>query len=384
MRTRLRIGPIMGVRVVVTISWLIVLVIVVLALEALRVFPTELALPTRLLLGALVGVLFLASLALHELAHALAARRAGLTVTEVGLAVIGTQGQLEQRAATGRGEMAIAVAGPLLSLLIGALAALGSLPLAAATDPLLLGIGGAIWLVGLSNLLIGGLNMLPGHPFDGGRLLRGAILARTGDAARAARLSLTAGRLLSYAMMGLGIAVALTGRFIDGVWLVVLGWLLAQSNRLHARRAEVEQLVAGLHVGEVMSEEFPVVPPGLTVDALLVQHEQRPDAAVYPVTQNDALLGAVDISSVQRMPERERASTRIEEIMTGPDRLTLLTRQTSVLEALQLFDRTRAEAFPVVDEEAPRRLVGMLTRDGLILDLRARRSARQAVSRAST
>jgi Zn-dependent protease len=383
-RTRLRVGPFFGVRVVVTISWLIVLVIIVVALEVLQVFPTELDLAARLLLGGAVGVLFLLSLATHELAHALVARRVGVAVSEVGLAVIGTQGQLEQRASTGRGEMAIAVAGPLLSLLVGGLIVMLSLPLAEATDPWLLGVGGVLWLVGLSNLLIGGLNLLPGHPFDGGRLLRGAVLARSGDAVRANRLSLTAGRLLSYAMMGLGIALALTGRFIDGVWLVVLGWLLAQSNRLHARRMEVEQLVADLSVGEVMNEEFPIVPPSLTVDALLVQHEQRQDAFVYPVTQNDVLIGAVDITRVQRMPERDRMTTRIEDVMTPPDQLTTLTRQTSVMDALQLFDRNRVEAFAVVDAEAPRRLVGMLTRDGLIVSLRARRSARQAVGRAST
>lgn len=163
----------------------------------------------------------------------------------------------------------------------------------------------------------------------------------------------------------------------------MLGWLLAQSNRLHARRMEVEQLVAGLNVGEVMAEDFPVVPPSLTVDALLVQHEQQPDASVYPVTQEERLVGAVDIGRLRRMPEAARSTTRVHDVMTSADQLTLLTRQTSVLDALQSFDRTRAEALAVVDEEAPGRLVGMLTRDGLILSLRARRSARGAVGPAA-
>ncbi|HWH37837.1 MAG TPA: CBS domain-containing protein [Candidatus Limnocylindrales bacterium] len=382
MRTRFSIGPFFGVRVAVTLSWLFVLLIVVFALEAIGIFSAQLPLVARLGLSLLVGVLFLLSLAVHEIAHALVARRVGVEVREVGLAVIGSQGELERRAATGRGEMAIAVVGPLLSIAIGALVVGLSVAIAPGDDPWLQAAGQIAWLVGLSNLVVGGLNLLPGFPFDGGRLMRGLVLARTGDEIRATRMALLAGRLLAYAMMGFGIAIALTGAFVDGLWLVVLGWLLVQSNRLHQRRHDIELLVQGLHVGDVMEQEFEVVPPGLTVDALLDQHQQRSSASVYPVTQAGALVGTIDIGRVMRVPQAKRLETRVEELMTGLDGVTLLTRPTPVMDALQTFDRSRADALPVVDEEAPRTLVGMLTREGLITALRARRSARRAMEQA--
>lgn len=374
MRTRFPVGPFFGVRVSISLSWLIVLILVVFGLETLQIFPDELPAPGRLLLALSVGGLFLISLACHELAHAYVARRVGLDVKEVGLAVVGTQGELEQKAPTGRGDMAIAIAGPIVSLLIGALAMGVSLAIGRPTDPWLIGIGEVARLVGLSNLVIGVLNLLPGHPFDGGRLLRGAILARTGDEHRAMRLSLTAGRLLSFAMMGVGIALALTEQLIDGIWLVVLGWLLTQSNRLYARRMEIERLVIGMTVNDVMDRDYPVVPPTLTVDALLLQHVQREDTDVYPVMVNDRLLGIVDVARLQRLPEDARQTTRLEEVMNATDSLTVLARTTSIMDALQAFDRSRAEALPVMDEGAPRQLLGMISRRGLVLAVRARRS----------
>jgi Zn-dependent protease/CBS domain-containing protein len=366
--------PIFGVRLRVTLGWIVVLAIVAVALQMLQVFPQELPVPGRVLLGGLVGLLFLVSLAAHELAHALVARRVGLSIREIGLSVIGTQGELEQSAPTGRGEIAIALAGPLVSLPLGAVALGVSMAIGPSGDPWMHGLAEVFWLVGLSNILVGALNLLPGHPFDGGRLVRGVVLWRGGDEARAVRASLVAGRLLAFAMMGVGIAFVLAGQFIDGIWLVVLGWLLAQSNRLQQKRAQVAQLVKGLHVSDVMVEDFPVVLPSLTVDALLAQHEQRGDISLYPVTRNDMLVGAVDIARVRRLSEATRAATRVEDVMTEAEELTVLTRGTPVLEALQSFDRSRMDALPVVDEDAPRRLVGLLTRQGLILALRARRS----------
>jgi Zn-dependent protease len=380
MRTRFSVGPFFGVRVVVTLSWLIVLAIVVVALEMLGIFSAELPQAGRLGLAALVGLLFLLSLAVHELAHAFVARRVGLPVSEVRLAVIGSQGELEKSPPRGRGDVAIALAGPLVSLLIGGLAMAASLSLGVPPDPWVAGLAEVVWLVGLSNLLIGGLNLLPGHPFDGGRIVRGVVMERTGDANRAARLSLQAGRLLSFAMMGLGIALALSGRFIDGIWLVVLGWLLVQSNKLHVRRVEVEQLVSGLVVSDVMARDFSVVPPSLTIDALLDQHQQAGDDAppLYPVTHHDELLGAVEVKQLERMGQGERQATRVEDVMTARDRLPVLTREVSVMDALQSFDRTRAEALPVIDDGYPPRVVGMLSRGGLVRALRARRAAPRA------
>lgn len=370
-----RIGPLLGVRLVVSLSWLVVFVLIIVALEALQVFPAEIPAVVRWLGAALVGLSFFASVAVHELAHAFVARRAGVPVSEVGLAIIGTQGQLERRAATPRAEAAIAIAGPLVSLAIGGL--LMGLWAAVGRDPAsaLLVVGEVAWLLGMSNVLLGAVNLLPGFPFDGGRLLRAVLWARTQDFMRGSRLASLAGRALAYAVIALGLAWAATGEVLNGAWLALLGWFINQAARMHFRRLEVNQLVEGLSVGDVMDREYPVIGPNLTLDTLLEQQALEGTVSVYPVTDDGRLVGALDIERARRHPRGRWTSLRVGEVMTLADRLPPLTTLSSVMDALLFFDRTRARALPVTDGTAARRLVGMLTREGLIDVLRARSRA---------
>ena len=370
-----RSPPLFGVRVFIGVSWLVVFLLIVVALEALGVFPAELPLFVRWLSAVAIGLLFFASVALHELAHAVAARRAGVEVSEVGLGIIGTQGQLERRAATARGELSIALAGPLVSLVIGGLAMAAWALVTAAGGAELTIVADILWLVGMSNVLLGALNLLPGFPFDGGRALRALLWARTHEFLRSSRLASLAGRGVAYSVIALGLLWAATGgqNILNGAWLALLGWFLNQAARMHYRRLEANQLVEGLNVGDVMDEEYAVVGPNLTLDTLLDQQEIEGTVAVYPVTDDGRLVGTLDVERARRYPRQRWPTLRVGEVMTAAERLPALTALTSVMEALMFFDRTRAQALPVIDSPATRRLVGMITREGLVDVLRRRR-----------
>lgn len=380
MRLGWRIGPLFGVRLVISFSWLVVFVLIVLALEALRVFPQELPAIARWLAAAAVGLLFFTSVVVHELIHAVVARRHGVDVDEVGLSIIGTQGQLERQAATPRGELAIALVAPLASLGLGGLLAGLWFVLPASGEP-----GSAtviarevVRLLALTNALLGAINLLPGVPFDGGRAVRAVAWARRGDFMAASQLAARAGRLLAYLIIALGLAWAATGEVLNGAWLALLGWFLNQAAQMQHRRAEINRLVDGLSVGDVMEHEYAVVGPNLTLDTLLGQHELGATMNVYPVTEGDRLLGAVEIERARRYPRQRWPDLRVGEVMTGVERLPRLTVLSSALDALMIFDRGRASAIPVTDTADARRLVGMLTRDGMISVLRARRRRLEA------
>ncbi|HEY7600811.1 MAG TPA: site-2 protease family protein [Candidatus Limnocylindrales bacterium] len=372
-----RSAPILGVRLYIGLSWLIVFGLIVIALEALGVFPAEVSTALRWLAAVAIALLFFASVAVHELAHAVVARRFGVDVSEIGLGIIGTQGQLERRAATPRGEMAIALAGPLLSLAIGSLAIIAWVMLGNAGDGSLTIVADVLWLVGMSNVLLGALNLLPGFPFDGGRVVRAALWARTRDFLRSSRLASLAGRGVAYAVIAIGLLWAATGgqNILNGAWLALLGWFLNQAARMHYRRLEATQLVEGLSVGDVMDEQYAVVGPNLTLDTLLGQQEIEGTVAVYPVTDDGRLLGTLDVDRARRYPRQRWPTLRVGEVMTTAERLPSLTALSSVMEALTFFDRTRAQALPVIDSPATRRLVGMITREGLVDVLRRRRKA---------
>lgn len=371
------IGSVLGVRVRVHPSWLFVLALVVLSLVAVGV-PGEAQLPNplRWTLAAVVAALFFGSVLLHELAHALVARRRGLAVEEITIFVFGGPPNVEQEAPDARSEAVIAGAGPLVSLALAGIALGLWLLTRDATTELAALASGVCWWVGMSNLLLAGFNLIPGFPMDGGRLLRAALWGATRDFMRATRLATIGGRAFAYGMIALGLAWAVGGEVILGIWLAFIGWFLNQAAEGSYRRVEFSQLVQGIRVGDVMDRDVAVVGPNLTLDTLVDQHLMTGRASLYPVTMDGTLVGTVDISQVSRVPRSSWSSTRVTDVMTRGEQMETLTQPVSVMEAMTRFEETGVPAIPVVAEDDGRQLLGLLTRDGLLRALRHRAALR--------
>lgn len=170
------------------------------------------------------ALLLYGSVLVHELSHTVVALRAGLHVRRISLHVLGGVSEMERPAATPGREAGIALAGPLVSLLVAALAfAVGEL-----LDPGTVGRLLARALM-LSNLLVGAFNLLPGLPLDGGRVLSAGVWRLTG---RRHTGTVVAGWL---------------GRGVALVILVVP--LLVDAARDQARTSVVDVLWAALLAG---------------------------------------------------------------------------------------------------------------------------------------
>jgi len=365
------IGPILGVRVSVHPTWLLVAGVIVVALPAATV-PGEQPVtpPFGWLSAAIVAAGFFGSVLVHELAHALAARGAGTPIERINLFVFGGQTQYEQATKRPRAEFVVAAAGPILSAAIG-VALLVGWSVTPAADGALGAVRASAWWLGSANLLLAALNLVPSYPLDGGRLVRAVLWAIVGSQARAMELATLAGRGFAYALMAVGAYFAVIGELVYGIWLLVLGVLLNQAARTHQRRVEVGQIVAGLTVDDLMERDVAVVGPNLTLDTLYEQHQRTGAAELYPVTAQGALVGSIDIGQVLRVPRASWPRTRVNDVMTRLERLQPMTGKTSAFEALMRFDRTRTGAIPVVAEDDASRLVGLVTRETMLDKLRA-------------
>ena len=151
-------------------------------------------------------VAFLASVVAHELAHAMVARALGLPVTAVTVFHLGGMTQLGRDPEQPRDEALVAAAGPLVNLLAAGVLLVVGIGLGARTL-----LGSTLVFLGYLNGTIGVFNLLPGHPLDGGALLRSAVWAVTGDALRALRLTGVLGQALGGAMVVGGVLGALPG-----------------------------------------------------------------------------------------------------------------------------------------------------------------------------
>jgi len=208
-----RLGTLFGFPVEINATFLLLLAIVLLAFGGV--------------VGVVLVMLAFASILLHELGHALVARRLGVAVSGIELGFLGGAAKMTRLPRTANDELAIAAAGPIVSLALGGL----GIGLAAATHVALFA-----WL-GYTNLILAGFNLIPALPMDGGRILR-ALLTRKMDFVRATDVSATIARVTA--------GVFLFGGLAFGVYqLAILApflWLMAGREQVLARMMAQEYL----------------------------------------------------------------------------------------------------------------------------------------------
>jgi Zn-dependent protease len=185
---------------------------------------------------------------LHELAHALVAVRHGVPVGAITLHVFGGVSQLEGEPETPRAELRIAIVGPLMSLALAAVAwGIGLMVAGASWADALTGYLAAV------NLVVALFNLVPAFPLDGGRILRAGLWAWSGRSDRATVVASQVGLALALLMVALGLARALTGETMAGLWLALIGLFLYQAARASYDLARVQARLERLRVAQVMS-----------------------------------------------------------------------------------------------------------------------------------
>lgn len=290
----MRLGTIAGIPLRVHFSWLIALFLMTSSLSVELAPSAGRAAPLLALVTALV---LFASLVAHELGHSLVARRRGVGVTSITLFVFGGVASLESEPKRPRDELAIAIAGPIVSVIVGVSALLlsraGLPPIAAA--PL-------AWL-GRVNVGIAVFNLLPGFPLDGGRILRGILWAMRDDAYRATLGATRVGRGIAYGLITLGVARAMLGAIGDGFWIALLGWFLLSAARSATLDAEVREALGRVSVTDVMVPEPPLlrslaahpeIPAFDWRTSMLDAFARMADAPFALITDGDRVVGILD------------------------------------------------------------------------------------------
>ncbi len=188
------------------------------------------------LLGVLLSVLLFASILAHELGHSVVARTRGVPIAGIDLHLFGGVAKMAAPPRSPSDEIAIALAGPAVSLLIGgaAIAVNAALPMSF-----------LVWLGG-ANLMLGLFNLLPALPLDGGRVLR-AMLAKRRGLFAGTRAAVTVSRAIAVL---LGVAALASGNY----WLVALAvmvWLMAGAELLQVQRHEVLTRMGAWHPADV-------------------------------------------------------------------------------------------------------------------------------------
>jgi len=264
-RRNFQLARVFGIRIGVSISWFFVLFLLILYLS--EYFGQVIAgSKTTDYLVAVAGALgYFISLILHELGHALAARRLGIEIVGIDLWFFGGLSQMRREPATPGEEFKIAAAGPAVTLLLFVICVGVGTAIASGqtfTDVALTregfrtspGLALAGWLA-FVNAILFIFNIVPAFPLDGGRIARAAIWRRTGDRNRATQATGRAGQLMALALGLLGLfGFVRTGSSLD-LLTMLLAYFLYQAAGAAVVQGTVGRRIQNIRVADIMDRE---------------------------------------------------------------------------------------------------------------------------------
>ena len=327
----IRLATIFGIRVGVNVSWFLILFLAIFWLQ--EPFADELGDEQQ---GFIVAVLtafgFFGSILLHELGHAVAARREGIEVSGIDLFFFGGMMKMSRDTTTPGQEFRVAVAGPLVTLLI--------IVVGAAVSMALLGADGfwdsarlerteepgafELWLSFLvsANVLLLLFNLVPAFPLDGGRIARAVAWKITGDRGKATRLSAYLGQGFAALLIGYGLYVLFSrDDTVGGLWAIVLGYLLGSSARAAIAQSAFTERLKGVTVADIMDSEPVTIPADLPAtrawEDYFLRYQGWPWFAV--VEADGRYAGLAHRAAVEHVAYAESGDVPVRDIAAGAD-----------------------------------------------------------------
>lgn len=363
----LSLGKIFGIEVDIDWSWIIIFGLVTWLLAS-AYFPSEYnnwSTAEYWIVGAITSLFFFASVLLHELAHSIVAIRYGLTVHSITLFIFGGVSQINEEPPSAWSETVIAFVGPATSIVLAGIfygisrAVTSYAPVTA----------GTLYLAYI-NLILGIFNLIPGFPLDGGRVLRGIIWGATKSLRRATRIAANVGRVIAFGFIIFGVYLLFTGNFINGIWIMFIGWFLESAASSQLQQQQIHELLAGQKVSQAMSRDFATIPENITLQNLLDEHIITSGRRSFIVERGEQMVGLLTIHQIRETPPEERAQTTVGQTMIPMDQIRKVTPATELVEAMNEMDQAGVNQMPVMSDGT---IVGVLSREDLLSYLKTLR-----------
>ena len=368
-----KIGRALGIPIHVHASWFVVFFFVAwsLATGYLPEALPGLSSARYWSMGGIAALLLFLSVLLHELGHSFVALYYQIPIKQITLFIFGGMAHMGKEPPSPRAEFLIAMAGPLVSLILGA----GCFGGAMVVDSLSVrsGLQGLVILgslLGTVNVQLGLFNLIPGFPLDGGRVLRAGLWALNKDFNRATSHASLAG-------IGFGVILGLVGGVLmvgtwsgalrqsvatNGGWLIFLGLFLFSAAVASRRQAAQRTSLTSVKVRQVMVQRVVTLPPNMTVQDAVDHFFVTHGFGGFPVCEGGQFLGVVTVSEVQALPTTLWAWRRIREIMHPASQAFCIPPDWSVIQAMERMVQSGLDRLVVMENE---QIVGLITRSAI-------------------
>jgi Zn-dependent protease/predicted transcriptional regulator len=361
MNGNIRIGNLFGIPFFINPSWFLVLGLVTWSYGAnLTQFP-ELTGIMPWFLGLVAALLLFSSVLAHELGHSFVAIAQGIPVKSITLFIFGGLATLEKESETPLQAFLVAIAGPLVSVLL-----FGLFSVIVATLPLTLPLKAIISLVAYINLVLALFNMIPGLPLDGGNVLKSIVWKITGNPNKGVIFAGRVGQVIGWLAISLGILSILGISQIGSFWTLLIGLFLLQNAGFAAQSAVVQDKLSQYQAQDAVIADSPIVSIHLTVrefvNDYVIGKERWKKFLV--VNENQQLLGAITTEALKQIPTSQWNEIYLNELVKPVPEDDIVPANTSLLEVAKTIETKNARELVVVNETGE--VLGLLEKASII------------------
>lgn len=303
-------------------------------------------------------ILFL-SVLIHELSHSIVASRYGIKVKQIVLFIFGGVSDIEEEPKDFNKEFKMAIAGPAVSLVLSALFAIfwwiTTAIIMSSFDEsfktILIIINGILFYASFLNLILGIFNLIPAFPMDGGRILRSVLFSRNKNYDKSTRIAVRIGVIMSYVFFGLGILTILSGSFVSGIWIILIGWFLQNGAETYLYQYDIMKILSKIRLHELMKTNVISVSDGLTINEIIKNYFNIYMKSSFPVTKlNYEVVGIVTLKRCSNVPEHERDTIIVKDIMFPKNKIKLLKVNDTAEKALSIMIKENQDKILVCDD----------------------------------
>ncbi|MBR9650512.1 site-2 protease family protein [Thalassovita aquimarina] len=328
---RIELFSILGFRVSVDLSWIILAVLITWSL-ATGYFPRIIDGVSPVAawwLGAAGAVGLFASIILHEFAHSWIARQFDMPIRGITLFIFGGVAEMEDEPPSARAEFFMAIAGPLMSYALALLfyGLSGLLPVEM--------LAALLTYLATINTMLATFNLIPAFPLDGGRVFRAALWWKTNDYAKATRIAASLGRFFGMVLIMSGVLSLVAGNPIAGIWQGLIGFFIIAVANSSEFQMTLKTGFEDKTVGQIMVRDPVSIPADTPLEDVIEDYFYRRHHRVFPVVRGSTLLGCIRVEDVGRIAREEWAQKTAGDVLPTAGKIGTVTPETPVMEALK-------------------------------------------------
>lgn len=359
----MQLGKLLGIPLKLDFSWFLIFVFVVVLLSY-SYYPeiTAGSWSTGAYwgVGVLTSLLFFVSVVLHELAHSALAIRGGIPVRSITLFFFGGVAQITREAAKPTTELKMAIAGPLASIALAGL----YYGLFWATAGLSEYVAVMAWWLAWINGVLAVFNLVPGFPLDGGRVFRSLVWLVSGDFMRATWIATLLGRGIAGALVVGGVILLFLPEWrLNGIWFLVLGFLLYSAASSSYRQATLLDALKGFTAQDVMTRESPMVPRNFSIREVVQRYVMATPSQSFLVVDGESIGGLLTLQQIRGIPREDWDIMTAGQAMTPVEKLRTVHPGDPALRVLQRMEQDSVNEVAVAREG---RVIGVIMRDNII------------------